>query len=241
MDQPLPVAEKPSFSRSRFSFKSFHSRPRRITAQSKNTEGNERTCHQCSALHPLYRNRQAKEVYLETGKGVTCFWGTISQDRIPISCCRNYTWCIRRWVKYQLVWQPPVTSCRLDFVHLPNIIIVSMRYSESGSTRTHFVRATGRVALTSLHKVHQIYRDVLHDGMTSREGSDALRELLRSPPIYPLYVRCVFAFICASIICVLSFGGSILDMWISGICAGALQYLGLNAASKSSMYANVYE
>lgn len=77
--------------------------------------------------------------------------------------------------------------------------------------------------------------------MTSREGSDALRELLRSPPIYPLYVRCVFAFICASIICVLSFGGSILDMWISGICAGALQYLGLNAASKSSMYANVYE
>ena len=116
-----------------------------------------------------------------------------------------------------------------------------MRYSESGSARTHFVRATGRVALTSLHKVHQIYRDVLHDGMTARDGSDALRALLRSPPIYPLYVRCVFAFICASIICVLSFGGSILDMWISGTCAGVLQYLGLNAASKSSMYANVYE
>ncbi|KAF8745084.1 hypothetical protein AX14_010556 [Amanita brunnescens Koide BX004] len=116
-----------------------------------------------------------------------------------------------------------------------------MRCTESGSTRTHFVRATGRVALTSLHKVHQIYRDVLHDGMTAREGSDALRELLRSPPIYPLYLRCVFAFICASIICVLSFGGSILDMWISGTCAGVLQYLGLNAASKSSMYANVYE
>ncbi|KAK2461627.1 hypothetical protein APHAL10511_006090 [Amanita phalloides] len=144
-------------------------------------------------------------------------------------------------IESQLTAAATILGVSAEFVHLPNIVIVSMRYSESASTRTHFVRATGRVALTSLHKVHQIYRGVLHDGMTAEIGTDALRQLLRSPPIYPLYIRCIFAFICASIICVLSFGGSILDMWISGTCAGVLQYLGLNAASKSSMYANVYE
>ncbi|KAF8349736.1 hypothetical protein F5887DRAFT_942173 [Amanita rubescens] len=144
-------------------------------------------------------------------------------------------------IESQLTAAATILGVSAEFVHLPNIVIVSMRCTETGSSRTHFVRATGRVALTSLHKVHQIYRDVLHDGMTAQAGSDALKELLRSPPIYPLYVRCIFAFICASIICVLSFGGSILDMWISGTCAGVLQYLGLNAASKSSMYANVYE
>ncbi len=77
--------------------------------------------------------------------------------------------------------------------------------------------------------------------MSAAEGMDALRTILRSPPTYPLSVRCVLAFFSASLICVISFGGSIVDMFISGLCASVLQYLGLSAASKSSMYANVYE
>jgi uncharacterized membrane protein YjjP (DUF1212 family) len=144
-------------------------------------------------------------------------------------------------IESQLAAAAEILGVSAEFVHLPNIVIVSVRCLESGSTRTHFVRATGRVALSSLHKVHQIYRDVLHDGMSAEAATAALRQLLRSSPIYPLYQRCIFAFICASIICGLSFGGSIFDMWVSGACAGVLQYLGLNAANKSSMYANVYE
>lgn len=105
----------------------------------------------------------------------------------------------------------------------------------------YFVRATGKIALTSLHKVHYIYRDVLHDNMSAEAGTDALRQLLRAPAIYPLPIRCWLAFCCAFILCGTSFGGSILDMLISGLCASLLQYLGLNAANKSSMYANVYE
>ncbi|KIL71770.1 hypothetical protein M378DRAFT_64587 [Amanita muscaria Koide BX008] len=144
-------------------------------------------------------------------------------------------------IESQLAAAADILGVTAEFVHLPNIVIISMRCLESDSTRTHFVRATGRIALTSLHQVHQIYRDVLHDGMQAEVATDALRKLLRSSPIYPLYQRCILAFICASIICVLSFGGSVLDMWVSGVCAGVLQYLGLNAASKSSTYANVYE
>ncbi|KAF9447802.1 DUF1212-domain-containing protein [Macrolepiota fuliginosa MF-IS2] len=110
-----------------------------------------------------------------------------------------------------------------------------------GAARTYFVRSKGRIALTSLHRVHMVYRDVLHDKMGAQEGIDTLRKILRAPPIYPLKFRCFLAFICSSIICVLSFGGSAVDMFISGICASILQYLGLSAANKSSMYANVYE
>lgn len=128
-----------------------------------------------------------------------------------------------------------------EFVHLPNIIIVSIRNDETRTTRTYFVRSRGRIALTSLHKVHEIYRDVLHDVIGAEAGTEALRKLLRSPPIYSLRLRCFLAFVCASIICGLSFGGSILDVWVSGACACVLQYLGLNAANKSTMYANVYE
>ncbi|TFK30815.1 hypothetical protein FA15DRAFT_662871 [Coprinopsis marcescibilis] len=128
-----------------------------------------------------------------------------------------------------------------DCMYLPNMAIISMRLGEKGVMRTFFIRARGRVALTSLQKVHQIYRNVLHDNLPAASGTHALKRLLLASPIYNLGTRCFLAFMSASIICGLSFGGSILDMWISGICACALQYLGLNAANKSAMYANVYE
>lgn len=144
-------------------------------------------------------------------------------------------------IESQLSAASDILDAQAEFVHLPNIIIVSIRNGETRSTRTYFIRSRGRIALSSLHKVHQIYRDVLHDKLGAEAGTDALRNLLRSPAIYSLGWRCFLAFLCASIICGLSFGGSLVDMWVSGACACTLQYLGLNAANKSSMYANVYE
>ncbi|KAH9486583.1 Pheromone-regulated membrane protein 10 [Psilocybe cubensis] len=144
-------------------------------------------------------------------------------------------------IESQLLAASNILDARAEFIHLPNIIIVSVRNEDPHSTRTYFIRSRGRIALTSLHKVHEIYRDVLHDHIGAEAGTDALRQVLRSPAIYSLKLRCFFAFLCASIICGLSFGGSLADMWISGACASFLQYLGLNAANKSSMYANVYE
>jgi uncharacterized membrane protein YjjP (DUF1212 family) len=144
-------------------------------------------------------------------------------------------------IESQLAAASKILDAQANFVHIPNIIIVTLGNGGTRTVRTHFVRAGGRIALTSLHKVHLIYRDVLHDKMGAEAGTEALKKLLRAPPIYPLIVRCALAFVCASIICVLAFGGSLVDMWVSGACACVLQYLGLNAAAKSSMYANVYE
>jgi uncharacterized membrane protein YjjP (DUF1212 family) len=144
-------------------------------------------------------------------------------------------------IESQLVSASDILGAKATFVHIPNIIIVALGEGEDTTMQTRFVRATGRIALTNLHKVHLIYREVLHDKMGAEAGAQALRDLLRAPPIYPLIMRCCLAFICSSIICVLGFGGAVVDMFISGACASFLQYLGLNAAAKSSMYANVYE
>ncbi|KIY45785.1 DUF1212-domain-containing protein, partial [Fistulina hepatica ATCC 64428] len=144
-------------------------------------------------------------------------------------------------IESQLLAASDILDAHAEFVHLPNIIIVSIRNIHVKTTMTYFVRATGRVALTSLHQVHHIYRQVLHDKMSVVEGTNELQKLLGTSPIYSLIVRCSLAFFCATIICGLSFGGSVLDMVVSGFCACLLQYLGLNAANKSSMYANVYE
>lgn len=144
-------------------------------------------------------------------------------------------------IESQLSSAAEILEADTEFVHLPNLVIVSVRVSGCRSTRTYFIKARGRVALTSLHRTHEVYRDVLHDRLTAQEGIDALKTLLSTPPLYSLISRCFLAFLSASTICALSFGGSLIDMGISGICAAVLQYLGLNAANRSSMYANVYE
>ena len=119
--------------------------------------------------------------------------------------------------------------------------MVSFNDGETRTTELHFVRSSGRIALSALNSVHDVYRDVFDDRLTTQEGTSALDRILRAAPLYPLIVRCGLAFVCASVICPLAFGGSFIDMWVSGTCACILQYLGLQAAAKSSVYANVYE
>ncbi|KAI0094362.1 DUF1212-domain-containing protein [Irpex rosettiformis] len=144
-------------------------------------------------------------------------------------------------IESQLDCAASIVNIRVGFVHLPNLIIANLMDSGTVIQETRFVRAGGRIALTSLHRVHLVYRDVLHDKVGVKEGTDRLRKLLRARPIYPIWIRCIFAFICASIICTTAFGGSLLDMFVGGTSAAVLQYLGLSLASKSPMYANVYE
>lgn len=128
-----------------------------------------------------------------------------------------------------------------SFAFIPGIIMVSFNDGETRTTELHFVRSSGRIALSALNNVHDVYRDVFEDRIGVQDGTATLDRILRALPLYPLVVRCGLAFVCASVICPLAFGGSFIDMWVSGTCACVLQYLGLQAAAKSSVYANVYE
>lgn len=126
-------------------------------------------------------------------------------------------------------------------MHIPDVVIVTFGDEDVASVETHFVKAKGRIALTPLHQVHLVYRKVLHDKMTVEDGTQELKEILNARPTYSLWPRCLFSFLTASVVSAIVFGGSIIDMWISGFFACVLQYLGLSVASKSATYANVYE
>ena len=84
------------------------------------------------------------------------------------------------------------------FVHLPNLIVATFMDSDTRTSETHFVRAGGRVALTKLHKVHLVIRDVLHDKIGATEGSEQLKKILQEKPLYTIWIRCFLAFLCAS-------------------------------------------
>jgi uncharacterized membrane protein YjjP (DUF1212 family) len=144
-------------------------------------------------------------------------------------------------VETQLFASAEKLLIQASFAYIPGIIMVSFNDGETRTTELHFVRSSGRIALSALNNVHDVYRDVFDDRVAVQDGISALDRILRAPPLYPLIVRCGLAFVCASVICPLAFGGSFIDMWVSGTCACVLQFLGLQAAAKSSVYANVYE
>jgi uncharacterized membrane protein YjjP (DUF1212 family) len=144
-------------------------------------------------------------------------------------------------IEGQLAATCNVLEVDAQFVHMPNIIIASFGDHDHGTAQTHFIKVAGRLALGQLHRTHNIYKQVVHDEIGVEEGSRMLTQLLREPPHYGFYQRCFIAFVCAGIICPLAFQGSFLDMWVSGAGGATLAYLQLGAASKSAMYANVFE
>ncbi|KAH9944199.1 DUF1212-domain-containing protein [Epithele typhae] len=144
-------------------------------------------------------------------------------------------------IESQLSCAGTALAVNVAFVHLPSVVIVNFLDTDTRTSDTHFVRAGGRVALSKLHRVRLVYRAVLHDELSAAHGLQQLDAIMAQPPEYAVWVRCVFAFFCASIISALAFGGSIADMFVAGGCASVLQWLGLKAAAKSTIYANVYE
>ena len=144
-------------------------------------------------------------------------------------------------IESQLVAAARIIEVEAEFIHLPGVIICSYGDQELGCSETHFVKCGGRLSLGALHKVHLIYRSVVHDEISAKEAAEKLDALLLAPPPYAVLFRCFLALCLSALICPLAFGGSFVDMWIAGIAAFILAFLQLSVAEKSALYANVFE
>lgn len=144
-------------------------------------------------------------------------------------------------IESQLVAAARILEVEAEFIHVPGVIICSFGDQDLGCSETHFVKCSGRLALGALHKVHSIYRAVVHDELSAKRATSELDALIKAPPVYSILFRCALAFFLSALICPLAFGGSFADMWIAGFGAFFLAVLQLNVVTKSAMYANVFE
>ncbi|KAG6911224.1 hypothetical protein DXG01_003091 [Tephrocybe rancida] len=144
-------------------------------------------------------------------------------------------------IESQLIAAARILEVEAEFIHLPGVIICSFGDQELGCSETHFVKCGGRLSLGALHKVHLIYRNVVHDEISAKRATNDLEALLVAPPLYSILFRCILAFCLSALICPLAFGGSFVDMWVSGVGAFILAILQLSVASKSVLYANVFD
>jgi len=144
-------------------------------------------------------------------------------------------------IESQLMAAARILEIEAEFIHLPGMIICSFGEQDLGSSETHFVKCGGRLSLGALHKVHLIYRSVVHDEISAENATEQLEALLNARPPYSKIFRCSLAFGLSALICPLAFGGSFVDMWIAGLAAFILCWLQLHVAEKSALYANVFE
>lgn len=144
-------------------------------------------------------------------------------------------------IESQLTAAARILEVEAEFIHLPGMIICSFGEQDLGSSETHFVKCGGRLSLGALHKVHVIYRSVVHDEISAESATEQFETLLKAPPMYSKVFRCFLAFWLSALICPLAFGGSFVDMWIAGAAAFMLCLLQLHVAERSALYANVFE
>lgn len=144
-------------------------------------------------------------------------------------------------IESQLIAASRILELDAEFIQLPGVIICSFGDEGTRTSETHFVKCGSRLSLGSLHKVHLIYRSVLHDDVSAKEATGQLNDLLNAAPIYSRFFRCILAFFLSALICPLAFGGSFIDMWIAGAGAFVLCVLQLFVATRNALFANVFE
>ena len=130
-----------------------------------------------------------------------------------------------------------VFEVEAQFQHTTGIIQISFGNPELRSSETCLIKANVGLALGRINAVHNIYRAVLHDDMYASEGTYQLQKLLHAPPLYGTKTRFVLSFISCLLICGIAFGGSLNDMWVSGVMGLVVRVM-QNIASKSDLSAS---
>lgn len=134
-----------------------------------------------------------------------------------------------------------VLDVQAEFVHMPNIVIVSFGDFDTKTSQTHFIKVSGVLQLGRLHAVHKIYRNVVHDDVGVEEATAELNRLIRAKPIFGTFIKTILAALCTGLICPMAFGGSFVDMLVAAGEGALLSYLQFGIASKNAMYSNVFE
>ncbi|PSS34048.1 hypothetical protein PHLCEN_2v1952 [Hermanssonia centrifuga] len=145
-------------------------------------------------------------------------------------------------IESQLLSAARILEVDAEFTHMPGLIIASFGDEETKTSQMHFSKCGGRLSLGNLHKLHQIYRSVVHDEISARKATDDIQTLIDSGSVHRTYVRLILAFLIAALICPLAFGGSLVDMWIAGLGSFFLCSIQIGIASRRNIiYANVFE
>jgi uncharacterized membrane protein YjjP (DUF1212 family) len=128
-----------------------------------------------------------------------------------------------------------------QFIYFPGCMIVSFGDPTTRTSEVQLVRCSQGLDLYKLHRVHRIYKKVIHDLVGVEDASNNLDDLLSQKPTFPPWACVLIYAFSASMVTPFAFGGGWVNLPVSfciGLCVGGLQFL---IAPRSNLYSNVFE
>ncbi|KAH3678336.1 hypothetical protein WICMUC_001569 [Wickerhamomyces mucosus] len=128
-----------------------------------------------------------------------------------------------------------------QFIYFPGCMIVSFGDATTRTSEVQLVRAAQGLNLYKLHRVHRIYKKVIHDLISVENASSQLDDLLAQKPVFPPWACVIFYGIATASVTPFAFGGGWVNLPISfaiGVCVAILQFY---IAPRSNLYSNVFE
>lgn len=121
-----------------------------------------------------------------------------------------------------------VCGMRVGITMHPGIALLSFgRWGEPRLVKVD----DGGIQLTRIGNVHDVYHDVVEDQMFPSRGTRLLRRLLYASPLYSDNFAKTLSFVTSALIAGIAFGGSLNDMWISGVFGIIVRFLQADSTS----------
>lgn len=128
-----------------------------------------------------------------------------------------------------------------QFIYFPGCMVVSFGDPITRTSEVQLVKCTQGLNLYKLHRIHRIYKQVVHDMVSVDDASVSLEELLAEPATFPPWMCVLLYGFSSSMVTPFAFGGGWVNLPVAfgiGCLVGILQFL---IAPRSQLYINVFE
>ena len=116
-------------------------------------------------------------------------------------------------------------NVRAQFEHIYGYITCFFADPETNQSEILTIMSESNLSLRCIDELYGIYRSVLQDKTGADEGARQIRVLLANPLSYKPYVGFILSYLASFIICGVSFGGSLNDMWVAGLLGFVVRLL----------------
>ncbi|KAK6329661.1 hypothetical protein TWF696_003534 [Orbilia brochopaga] len=147
-----------------------------------------------------------------------------------------------------------------QFLYLPGCMLISFDDSSTHTSNMQLVRVASLLDLGKLQDVHLIYKQVVHDVISTEEGIRGIQALFDQGPRFALWLRVLVYGAASAAVgplfsglqwvtlpssrfwgCCLSYVARLIDLPICFVLGTILGTLALVIAPKSTLYSNVFE
>lgn len=120
---------------------------------------------------------------------------------------------------------------------MPGCVQVAFGLPEQHASEVLLIKAFVGLDLGRFQETHAVYRAVVRDEISAGEGRTKLRNILDRSPLYSMKLLSALTFFQGSLLCVVSFKGSLNDAWVSGILS-VFVYIAQQKAATSELSAS---